>query len=352
MGDLQGAMQVAQFGLSHRQHDGLAGFMYLLGHTAGAHVALMGLQGLTVQMQAELCMAVGQWRRALACCQVLMMGGKDKTHSTALPGRQSYTGAAGMGLVSDTRTSLTGGLAAVPEQTQQSQNQSMWGLMGFGGLYVDNFSTPEAAGGEEGVQEDKSGKVDWNAALSSDWSFQESAAVSQGDKAKKQSSSSNATAASALAPQPSAVSLSLRLVDDSHQAGIWDVTVGAMQLLLQHKGLLQPAQLARLAAKMAESGMGKEIVALADSSVASGSHQGQAVGFVAAALTGDLERLQKALKQSNTAALAALQANTFRLSSALQTEKKWNEALQSACCQMAAHPTNSYAYFMVTPGGL
>lgn len=65
-----------------------------------------------------------------------------------------------------------------------------------------------------------------------------------------------------------------------------DVTRRASQLLLAHRGLLTPPQLARLAAKMAEVGMLKEITGLVDSSVASGSHQGQAVGFVAAALTG------------------------------------------------------------------
>lgn len=65
-----------------------------------------------------------------------------------------------------------------------------------------------------------------------------------------------------------------------------DVTRRAGQLLLAHHGLLSPPQLARLAAKMSEVGMLQEITGLVDSSVASGSHQGQAVGFVAAALTG------------------------------------------------------------------
>jgi hypothetical protein len=65
-----------------------------------------------------------------------------------------------------------------------------------------------------------------------------------------------------------------------------DVTRRASQLLLAHRGLLTAPQLARLAAKMSEVGMTQEITGLVDSSVASGSHQGQAVGFVAAALTG------------------------------------------------------------------
>lgn len=67
-----------------------------------------------------------------------------------------------------------------------------------------------------------------------------------------------------------------------------DVTRRAAQLLLAHRSLLAPPQLARLAARMAEVGMLQEITGLVDSSVASGSHQGQAVGFVAAALTGNL----------------------------------------------------------------
>lgn len=66
-----------------------------------------------------------------------------------------------------------------------------------------------------------------------------------------------------------------------------DVTRRASQLLLAHHRLLTPPQLARLAAKMAEVGMLQEIMSLVDSSGASGSHQGQAVGFVAAALTGE-----------------------------------------------------------------
>lgn len=66
-----------------------------------------------------------------------------------------------------------------------------------------------------------------------------------------------------------------------------DVTRRASQLLLAHRGLLTPPQLARLAARMAEIGMLQEITGLVDSTVASGSHQGQAVGFVAAALTGE-----------------------------------------------------------------
>lgn len=65
-----------------------------------------------------------------------------------------------------------------------------------------------------------------------------------------------------------------------------DVTRRASQLLLAHRGLLTAPQLARLAAKLAEVGMTAELRELVDGSGASGSHAGQAVGFVAAALTG------------------------------------------------------------------
>jgi hypothetical protein len=59
--------------------------------------------------------------------------------------------------------------------------------------------------------------------------------------------------------------------------------------------------------------------------------------------------LQAALQQSGTDALASLQAATYRLASAYADERRWNEALQRSSCQMATHPTNSYAYFTVLP---
>lgn len=76
-----------------------------------------------------------------------------------------------------------------------------------------------------------------------------------------------------------------------------DVTRRASQLLLAHRGLLTPPQLARLAAKMAEVGMSSELKDLVQSSVASGSHAGQAVGFVAAALTGERRSCQNIVER-------------------------------------------------------
>jgi hypothetical protein len=65
-----------------------------------------------------------------------------------------------------------------------------------------------------------------------------------------------------------------------------------------------------------------------------------------------LELLQRALQHSNTAALAALQANTYRLPSALTTEQAWNSTLQHIGSMVAAHTTSSYAYYAVTQSGL
>jgi hypothetical protein len=62
--------------------------------------------------------------------------------------------------------------------------------------------------------------------------------------------------------------------------------------------------------------------------------------------------LQAALQASGTDALAALQANTYRLPSALATEQAWNSALQHVGSVVAAHTTSSYAYHSVTQSGL
>jgi hypothetical protein len=58
-GDLVGAVAVARHGLAPAQHDSIASFLHLQGGLPGAHLALMGLQGLSMEMEAELCMATG-----------------------------------------------------------------------------------------------------------------------------------------------------------------------------------------------------------------------------------------------------------------------------------------------------
>lgn len=58
-GDLVGCVSVCRGGLDPSQHDSLASFMALQGGVSGAHLALMGLTGLSLAMEAELCMITG-----------------------------------------------------------------------------------------------------------------------------------------------------------------------------------------------------------------------------------------------------------------------------------------------------
>jgi hypothetical protein len=64
--------------------------------------------------------------------------------------------------------------------------------------------------------------------------------------------------------------------------------------------------------------------------------------------SGDLQRLQSALAASGTVALAALQANTYRLPQSLQQTTRWNDALAAA----SAGGAGAQAYLTVMPGGL
>jgi hypothetical protein len=198
--------------------------------------------------------------------------------------------------------------AAAEEVSEGKKQQQMWSLMGFGGLFVDTFQAPEdpKGTGSKKVKHKSSdphtkGIVDWSSPLAADWKFAQHhapgsaaaarQALSGAGGARKTAAEAAAEhavrARSALPPPPSAVALTLRLVAESQAAGILDVTRAAALLLLQHPGQLAPPQLARLAARMAAAGMQREIKGLVEGSVRSGSHQGQAVGFVAAALSGE-----------------------------------------------------------------
>eukprot|EP00882_Tetradesmus_deserticola_P006899 GHRQ01007266.1.p1 GENE.GHRQ01007266.1~~GHRQ01007266.1.p1 ORF type:complete len:435 (+),score=196.92 GHRQ01007266.1:652-1956(+) len=394
-GDLVGAVAVARHGLAPSQHGSIAAFLHLQGGLPGAHLALMGLQGLGLELEAELCMATGQWRRACVCCEALMRGCNDRA---TLPSSEAYaqqglpdtaeaaragpsTGGGDFNAVAalsdmkDAAAAATVTAAPPPQVTVAKQQQQMWGLMGFGGLYVDEYQLP-AEPKQEAVDKKTDplakGEVAWGAPLQHDWQFAEppkrlsSWDEDTGSSGSRQAgwdpaaarsgaglvAAATAVAAAAQPPPGSAMSLAMRLVEGSQAAGITDVTRRASQLLLAHRGLLTAPQLARLAAKMSEVGMTREITGLVDSSVASGSHQGQAVGFVAAALTGDLVRLQGALQLSGTDALAALQANTYRLPTAMATERCWNAALRHNGAAAATHATSSYAYYTVTQSGL
>jgi hypothetical protein len=82
-GDACGAARLAARELHPAQHDALAAFMQLVGRAAGAHAALAGLPGLTVACEADLCLATGQLRRALACAAALAQGCGDRLHLSA-----------------------------------------------------------------------------------------------------------------------------------------------------------------------------------------------------------------------------------------------------------------------------
>jgi hypothetical protein len=61
MGDVLGAVQVAAAGLAPAHHDELASFLATMAAPSGAHLALMGLPGLSLGMEVELCLATGGW---------------------------------------------------------------------------------------------------------------------------------------------------------------------------------------------------------------------------------------------------------------------------------------------------
>eukprot|EP00879_Flechtneria_rotunda_P027146 GHRR01029020.1.p1 GENE.GHRR01029020.1~~GHRR01029020.1.p1 ORF type:complete len:665 (+),score=238.43 GHRR01029020.1:41-2035(+) len=321
-GDLVGAVAVGRRSMAPSCHDSLASFLHLQGGVPGAHLALMGLQGLSLEMESELCMATGQWRRACVCCEALLRSFSDRTTlGTAEAFAQGdpagarsandsnlLTAAGVTGVTAQLATAAqlaAAAQASTPEAPAAKQQQQLWGIMGFGGLFVDNYQLPQDKEEEEpDKQKDPlaNGRIAWGAPLRHNWRFEnapkrasntgqgeaDSTSTSLGAAAADGLVAAAATTAAAAQPPPaSALSLTMRLVEGSQAAGITDVTRRASQLLLAHRDLLSPSQLARLAAKMAEVGMYTDINGLVDSSVASGSHHGQALGFVAAALTGN-----------------------------------------------------------------
>jgi hypothetical protein len=269
----------------------------------------------------------------------------------------------------------------------------MWGIMGFGGLFVDNYQLPPDAD-EAGEAVDKKrdplapGRISWGGPRQHEWHFSDAVKSFSGSEDRDGSqwgqastaseaaglvAAASAVAAAAQPPPAMALALAARLVEGSQAAGItgkcldthgnkhpyasvtsdavllrveagaaggvrntavnscshplWrakmslaplqgqsscqgqlsifpnlasdhrshachngfppaDVTRRASQLLLAYRGMMTPPQLARLAARMAELGMVQEINSLVDGAVTNGSHQSQAVGFVAAGLTG------------------------------------------------------------------
>jgi hypothetical protein len=127
-----------------------------------------------------------------------------------------------------------------PQATVAKQQQQMWGLMGFGGLFVDEYQLP-AEPEQEAVDKKRDplakGEVAWGAPLQHDWQFAEppkrlsSSDAEQGssrsgwDPAAARSgaglvAAATAVAAAAQPPPGSAISLAMRLVEGSQAAGI------------------------------------------------------------------------------------------------------------------------------------
>lgn len=55
-----GAVQVAAAGLAPQHHDEFASFLATMAGHSGAHMALLGLPGLSLEMEVELCMVTGE----------------------------------------------------------------------------------------------------------------------------------------------------------------------------------------------------------------------------------------------------------------------------------------------------
>lgn len=122
-------------------------------------------------LPATWCVPVGQWRRACVCVEALMRGCSDRA---ALSSREAYAASRGpeaaaaaaaggdaagdrllasLGVTAPLATpgqlaaaSAAGGsTAAEPDPAPQKQQQQMWGHMGFGGLFIDNYQLPPDA---------------------------------------------------------------------------------------------------------------------------------------------------------------------------------------------------------------
>jgi len=130
----------------------------------------------------------------------------------------------------------------------QKQQQQMWGIMGFGGLFIDNYQLPpDPSDTQQPDQQQQDplakGLMAWASPLQHDWAAsstpqQVSTAVGDQEAAGGDSSSSGvgqagaagsaaglvaaatAVAAAAQPPPASALSLAMRLVEGSQAAGI------------------------------------------------------------------------------------------------------------------------------------
>lgn len=141
-----------------------------------------------------------------------------------------------------------GASSSEPEPPVQKQQQQMWGIMGFGGLFIDNYQLPpDPSDTQQPDQQQQDplakGLMAWASPLQHDWAAsstpqQVSTAVGDQEAAGGDSSSSGvgqagaagsaaglvaaatAVAAAAQPPPASALSLAMRLVEGSQAAGI------------------------------------------------------------------------------------------------------------------------------------
>lgn len=123
--------------------------------------------------------------------------------------------------------------AAAPAARQQQQ---LWGIMGFGGLFVDNYQLPPDAEAAEDVDKKHDplaqGQIAWGAPLQRDWQFTDtpkrpSLAGDQNDIKLWTGTgglglvaTAAAVAAAAQPPPATAMTLAMRLVEGSQAAGI------------------------------------------------------------------------------------------------------------------------------------
>lgn len=136
------------------------------GVTRPIHLMLVRCGHKDVCLLCGIC-AAGQWRRACVCCEALMRGCNDRAalssseayaHSRggeapAAPSTAGDTLLTSLGVTAPLATpgqlaaasAAAGSSAAEPEPPVQKQQQQMWGIMGFGGLFIDNYQlAPDA----------------------------------------------------------------------------------------------------------------------------------------------------------------------------------------------------------------
>lgn len=187
-----------------------------------------------------------------------MRGCKDRAtltsseaYAQSLPGEASAAGAGPTGsdflaaagvtapLASSASIAAATAAPAAPAQ-EAKQQQQMWGIMGFGGLFIDNYQLPNDPEQEEVDKKHDplaKGHVAWGAPLQHDWQFSDppkrlsqlgDSSSSSGAAWDPQSARSSAglvaaataVAAAAQPPPVSALSLAMRLVEGSQAAGI------------------------------------------------------------------------------------------------------------------------------------